>query len=176
MPVHHLLVGTFNTNLIATLAFDSTAGTLKVVAKNDGQAPHSWLALNVSSSRHRNLVRRRLTFDRPSAASFPIRKPKIDSTRRAGPNRLVLPVIESSENPPLPLRPFLTSILSEPPQDPVTSASLQLQPILLEDQLEKCSSCTGRREGFAKGENCRNWISSERRDRRTMEESWISVD
>ncbi|GAA5882037.1 hypothetical protein JCM16303_005572 [Sporobolomyces ruberrimus] len=46
MPIHYLLVGTFNTNLIATLAFDSSAGTLKVVAKNEGLAPHSWLALN----------------------------------------------------------------------------------------------------------------------------------
>lgn len=49
MPVHHLLVGTFNTNLIATLAFDPVAKTLDVVAKNEGQAPHSWLALNVSA-------------------------------------------------------------------------------------------------------------------------------
>ncbi|GAA5832159.1 hypothetical protein JCM3766R1_003745 [Sporobolomyces carnicolor] len=51
MPVHHLLVGTFNTNLIATLAFDPVAKTLDVVAKNEGQAPHSWLALNRAKDR-----------------------------------------------------------------------------------------------------------------------------
>ncbi|GAA6008962.1 hypothetical protein JCM11491_003848 [Sporobolomyces phaffii] len=51
MPIHHLLVGTFNTNLIATLAFDPTRKTLEVVAKNDGQAPHSWLALNQAKDR-----------------------------------------------------------------------------------------------------------------------------
>ncbi|GAA5920013.1 hypothetical protein JCM1841_000377 [Sporobolomyces salmonicolor] len=51
MPVRHFLVGTFNTNLIATLAFDPSAKTLKVVAKNDGQAPHSWLALNEARDR-----------------------------------------------------------------------------------------------------------------------------
>jgi len=48
MPIRYLLVGTFNTNLIATLAFDSTSKTLEVVEGNEGQAPHSWLALNVS--------------------------------------------------------------------------------------------------------------------------------
>ncbi|GAA5893202.1 lactonase family protein [Sporobolomyces salmoneus] len=51
MPIHHLLVGTFNTNLIATLAFDSSAKTLQIVAQNDGQAPHSWLALNEAKDR-----------------------------------------------------------------------------------------------------------------------------
>ncbi|GAA5900262.1 hypothetical protein JCM5296_003024 [Sporobolomyces johnsonii] len=51
MPVRHFLVGTFNTNLIATLAFDPSAKTLEVVAKNEGQAPHSWLALNEAKDR-----------------------------------------------------------------------------------------------------------------------------
>ncbi|GAA5837593.1 hypothetical protein JCM5353_003263 [Sporobolomyces roseus] len=51
MPIRYLLVGTFNTNLIATLAFDSTSKTLEVVAQNDGQAPHSWLALNTAKDR-----------------------------------------------------------------------------------------------------------------------------
>ncbi|GAA5937329.1 lactonase family protein [Sporobolomyces koalae] len=51
MPVHHLLVGTFNTTLIATLAFDPVAKTLAVVVKNRGQAPHSWLALNAAKDR-----------------------------------------------------------------------------------------------------------------------------
>lgn len=51
MPIHHLLVGTFNTNLIATLAFDTSKRSLEVVAKNEGQAPHSWLALNAAKDR-----------------------------------------------------------------------------------------------------------------------------
>ncbi|GAA5994116.1 lactonase family protein [Rhodotorula paludigena] len=47
----YLLVGTFNTNLIATLAFDPQEKTLEVAARNDGQAPHSWLALNTAKDR-----------------------------------------------------------------------------------------------------------------------------
>ncbi|GAA6046442.1 hypothetical protein JCM3770_004926 [Rhodotorula araucariae] len=47
----YLLVGTFNTNLIATLAFDPESKTLAVVAENEGQAPHSWLALNTAKDR-----------------------------------------------------------------------------------------------------------------------------
>jgi carboxy-cis,cis-muconate cyclase len=55
-PPHHFIVGTFNTNLVFTLAFDPVRESLEVVKINEGQAPHSWLALS---------VRRRLSFDSP---------------------------------------------------------------------------------------------------------------
>ncbi|GAA5975211.1 hypothetical protein JCM11641_004395 [Rhodosporidiobolus odoratus] len=49
MPTQYLLVGTFNTNRIFTFAFSSKPSeeTLELVKINEGQAPHSWLALNV---------------------------------------------------------------------------------------------------------------------------------
>ncbi|BGP07127.1 hypothetical protein JCM10049v2_002957 [Rhodotorula toruloides] len=51
MSVRYLLVGTFNTNRVFSLAFDSEVGTLEVAATNEGQAPHSWLALNKAKDR-----------------------------------------------------------------------------------------------------------------------------
>lgn len=49
MPLHHFIVGTFNTPVIFTLAFDPS-GSLEVVAKSESTGPHSWLSLNVSRS------------------------------------------------------------------------------------------------------------------------------
>lgn len=43
----HLLVGTFNTPAIFTLAFDADARSLTVVEKNDATGSHSWLSLSV---------------------------------------------------------------------------------------------------------------------------------
>lgn len=60
MSVRYLLVGTFNTNRVFSLAFDSEVGTLEVAATNEGQAPHSWLALNVRHSVHSPAWRERL--------------------------------------------------------------------------------------------------------------------
>ncbi|GAA6041865.1 hypothetical protein JCM8097_004515 [Rhodosporidiobolus ruineniae] len=51
MPPHHLVVGTFNQNKLFTLAFDADAESLSVVKINEGQAPHSWLALNSRKDR-----------------------------------------------------------------------------------------------------------------------------
>ncbi|GAA5855743.1 hypothetical protein JCM8547_001665 [Rhodosporidiobolus lusitaniae] len=51
MSTHHLLVGTFNTSRIFTLAFDASKQTLEIVKINEGQAPHSWLALNEAKDR-----------------------------------------------------------------------------------------------------------------------------
>ncbi|GAA5975190.1 hypothetical protein JCM11641_004388 [Rhodosporidiobolus odoratus] len=53
MPTQYLLVGTFNTNRIFTFAFSSKPSeeTLELVKINEGQAPHSWLALNSDKNR-----------------------------------------------------------------------------------------------------------------------------
>jgi carboxy-cis,cis-muconate cyclase len=42
----HLLVGTFNTPAVFTLAFDPAARSLAVAAVSDATGPHSWLSLN----------------------------------------------------------------------------------------------------------------------------------
>lgn len=49
-PPHHLLVGTFDTSAIFTLAFDPVLLTLSVVSKSAATGPHSWLNLSVRSS------------------------------------------------------------------------------------------------------------------------------
>ncbi|GAA6012075.1 hypothetical protein JCM10207_005119 [Rhodosporidiobolus poonsookiae] len=55
MPTRHFLVGTFNTSRVFTLAFDPDAAAaderLKVARINEGEAPHSWLALSHDKTR-----------------------------------------------------------------------------------------------------------------------------
>ncbi|GAA5902269.1 hypothetical protein JCM6882_000488 [Rhodosporidiobolus microsporus] len=71
MPIHHLLVGTFNQPTIYTLAFDSEEETLEVVVVNEGRAPHSWLALNEAKDR---LYATSWT-EPPAVASYSISRP-----------------------------------------------------------------------------------------------------
>ncbi|KAK4700718.1 carboxy-cis,cis-muconate cyclase, partial [Phenoliferia sp. Uapishka_3] len=51
----YILVGTFNTPAVFTLAFDPSAGSLEVVAKSEATGAHSWLSLNVRSIYEENL-------------------------------------------------------------------------------------------------------------------------
>jgi hypothetical protein len=86
MPVRYFLVGTFSTNRVFTLAFDSDAETLEVAATNEGQAPHSWLALNVRGSELSLMLFKRLT-----TAREPRRKGRTGSTRLPGRHRRASP-------------------------------------------------------------------------------------
>ncbi|KAL8292870.1 hypothetical protein RQP46_000564 [Phenoliferia psychrophenolica] len=49
--VSHFLVGTFDTPLVFTLAFDPAAKTLEVVAKSEATGAHSWLSLSADKTR-----------------------------------------------------------------------------------------------------------------------------
>lgn len=46
--VSHILVGTFDTPAVFTLAFDPLARSLEVVGKSVATGAHSWLSLSVS--------------------------------------------------------------------------------------------------------------------------------
>lgn len=92
MPVRYLLVGTFNTNRVFTLAFDSDAETLEVAAINEGQAPHSWLALNV-----RGLLLSRMLFRRLTTGRETRRNGRTGSTRLPGRHRRASPRTSSLE-------------------------------------------------------------------------------